>query len=50
MKTAGAGRTFREGSYSGNWDLGMREIICVGVEVLTVNPRGRSKPTASVCK
>ena len=50
MKTAGAGRAVRVGTYSGSWDLGMREILCVGAEALTVNPGGRSKPTAWVCK
>lgn len=34
------GRTVELGS-------GMREILCVGAEALTVNPGGRSKPTAS---
>ena len=34
MKTAGAGRAVREETYSGNWDLGMREILCVGAEAL----------------
>lgn len=38
MKTLGQAEQPERRGHSGNWNLGMREVLCVGAESLTINP------------